>query len=263
MYQKITLLQIAVQMGAVQNNFQHALEMMQASLADNPDIIVLPETLNVGFFPKDNLEKLADDNGSTTKEIFGNFAKQHHVNIVAGSVANKKNGRIYNTSYAFDRNGNIVNEYDKVHGFSPAGEHLFFHGGSGIKTFQLDDLNCATIICYDLRFPELVRTAVLQGVDLLFIPAQWPAIRKHHWLTLATARAIENQIFVCAVNGCGYADTTKYGGNSILINPWGETLCQLGESEEMQTAVLDTEIIAGIRSSINVFRDRRSETYKL
>ena len=125
------------------------------------------------------------------------------------------------------------------------------------------EIKCSSIICYDMRFPELIRTATLKDVDLMFIPAQWPLVRKHHWLTLATARAIENQMFVCAVNGCGMADTTKYGGNSVLLNPWGEELCHLGTEEDIQAAEIDMDIIQNIRASINVFRDRRPDTYKL
>lgn len=70
-------------------------------------------------------------------------------------------------------------------------------------------------------------------------------------------------MFVCAVNACGYAGATKYGGNSLLVNPWGEEICHLGTEEEIQTGEIDMEIIQGIRQSINIFRDRKPECYKL
>ncbi len=82
-------------------------------------------------------------------------------------------------------------------------------------------------------------------------------------MTLAKARAIENQMYFCAVNECGRAGETKYGGHSLLFSPWGEELLHLGEEEEIRTGMIDTDVIAGIRESINVFRDRRPELYCL
>ena len=263
MKRRISLIQMDVAFGKPEENFNRVVELMKQAMTENPDILVLPETLNVGFFPKDDLHALADVDGKKTKEVFGAFAREHNVNIVAGSVANQKGEYIYNTSYVFNREGNIVCEYDKMHGFTLADEHHYFKGGDSIKNFALDGLKCSCVICYDVRFPELIRTATVRGVDLLFIPAQWPLVRKHHWVTLVTARAIENQMFVCAVNACGYAGATKYGGNSLLVNPWGEDICHLGTEEEMQTGEIDMDMIQGIRESINIFRDRKPEYYKL
>lgn len=263
MKKRISLIQMDVAFGNPDENYKHAVALMQEALKDAPDILVLPETMNVGFFPKQDLDTLADTDGQRTKDVFGTFAQNHNVNIVAGSVANKKNGRIYNTTYVFDRTGKVVCEYDKMHGFTPADEHHYFQGGNKAVNFELDDIKCSCVICYDMRFPELIRTATLRGVDLMFIPAQWPLARKLHWVTLNTARAIENQIFVCAVNACGHAGETKYGGNSLLINPWGEEICHLGTEEETITGEIDMSIIQGIRESINIFRDRKPEYYQI
>lgn len=263
MKKRISLIQMAPELGEPEKNFALVEALMEKALADKPDIMVLPETLNVGFFPREGLKELADKDGERTKAVFGNFARKHKVNIVAGSVANEKNGKVYNTAYVFDRTGACVCEYDKVHGFSPSGEHEFFAGGREVINFKLDEMNCSLVICYDIRFPELIRTATAKGVDLLFVPAQWPLVRKLHWVTLNTARAIENQMYVCAVNGCGYARETKYGGNSVLISPWGEEILHLDTEETIETGEIDLSVIQDIRTSINVFRDRKPEFYKI
>ena len=80
-----------------EENFNRVIKLMEQALKESPDILVLPETLNVGFFPKEGLSELADVDGKKTKEVFGQFAKKRNVNIVAGSVANKKGNHIYNT----------------------------------------------------------------------------------------------------------------------------------------------------------------------
>ena len=112
-----------------------------------------------------------------------------------------------------------------------------------------------------LFFLELVRTLALTGLDVLFVPAQWPALRKYHWDTLTAARSIENQMFVVACNSCGKAGETVYGGSSHILDPWGNPIVAAGGSEVILTGDLDFSVIEGIRASINVYRDRRPELY--
>ena len=112
-------------------------------------------------------------------------------------------------------------------------------------------------------FPELTRSLILQGADLLFVPAEWPAVRVAHWQTLNRARAIENQIFLACCNGCGTAGETVYSGHSAIYDPWGEILAQAGAKEEIIFADCDFSVKEKIRESINVFRDRRPELYEL
>lgn len=118
--------------------------------------------------------------------------------------------------------------YDKTHLFTPMGEHEHYAAGDHLTTFSLDGHKCSLLICYDLRFPELFRTLALQGVELLLLPAQWPAARRYHWETLTAARAIENQLFLAACNSCGTAGETVFGGASRILGPRGELLAAAG-----------------------------------
>lgn len=259
---RICMIQMKVEMANPDENFKNALKLMNKAMEDKPDVLVFPETLNTGFFPT-NLKKYCDKNGKKTKEIFSKFAKENCVNIVAGSVADMRGEKIYNSSYIFDKNGENIVLYDKVHKFSPSGENAIFEGGDGVVNFVVDGVKCSVVICYDLRFCEFIKTAVLKGVDILFIPAQWPLVRNLHWTILNKARAIENQIFICAVNGCGDGNGIKFGGNSLLINPYGEEILHFGENEEVKTAPIDLNILEKIRSEINISSDRRASLYKI
>lgn len=98
---------------------------------------------------------------------------------------------------------------------------------------------------------------------MLFVVSQWPKIRTFHLRTLTTARAIENQMFLICCNSCGKAGDTVYGGNSAVIDPWGETLALADENEQLLTAECDFSVLDGIRSSIPVLRDRRASIYQL
>ena len=99
----------------------------------------------------------------------------------------------------------------------------------------------------------------LEGLELLFVPAQWPEKRTVHLETMARARAIENQMFLALCNSA--ASDTACGGHSAILDPWGEYLAKAGDREEIITGEADFSVIEGIRSSINVFRDRRPELY--
>jgi len=255
--------QMDVRLGESAYNFAHAEELVRKAAAEGADVVLLPETWNLGFFPTEDLESLADPEGEHVKKTFGALAAELDVNIVCGSAVTARGGRVFNTAYVFDRRGACIASYDKSHLFTPMGEHAFFTPGDHLCTFPLDGVECGLIICYDLRFPELTRSLTLQGADLLFVPAEWPAPRLLHWQTLNRARAIENQIFLACCNGCGTAGEVVYGGHSAIYGPWGEVMAEAGAQEEIILADLDFGIKDQIRNSINVFRDRRPEMYKL
>lgn len=260
---KVTCIQMDMQFAKPDENFAHAKALIEKAVEDKPDVVVLPETWNTGFFPKEDLMSLCDQDGKRVKEEIGALAGKYGINIVAGSVANVRGGKVYNTAMVFDREGNCVASYDKTHLFTPMGEDDYFTPGDHLCRFTLDGVSCGLIICYDIRFPELTRSLTVQGLDMLFMVSQWPNVRTFHLRSLTTARAIENQMFLCCCNSCGTAGQTVYGGNSAVIDPWGETIALAGESEQMLSANCDFSILQNIRSSINVFADRRPELYRI
>ena len=260
---KVACLQMDMLLAKPEENFSHAAELVKRAMKDKPDVLVLPETWNTGFFPRENLQALCDRDGSRVKQVFGALAERYQVNIVAGSVSNLRDGRVYNTAMVFDRTGACIASYDKTHLFTPMGEDNYYTPGDRLCTFSLDGVKCGLIICYDVRFPELTRSLTLPGLDMLFVVSQWPKVRTFHLRSLTTARAIENQMFLVCCNSCGTAGQTVYGGNSAVIDPWGETVALAGETEEILTADCDLQILTNIRGSIPVFRDRRPSLYKI
>ena len=260
---KVTCLQMNMKLGCPDENFSLAEKLIGKSIKEQPDVIVLPETWNTGFFPKEKLTDLCCQDGDTVKLRIGELAKKYKVNIVAGSVSNVRNGKVYNTAFVFDRDGEYIAEYDKTHLFTPMGEDDYYTGGDHLCRFTLDGVKCGIIICYDVRFPELARSLALQGLDMLFVVSQWPKERIFHLRTLNTARAIENQMFVVCCNSCGTAGKTVYGGKSAIIDPWGQTVVAAGEYEEILTGDCDLNTLTYIRNTIPVFRDRKPDLYNI
>ena len=260
---KIACAQMDVLPGKPERNYAVAEALIRKAAAGRPDVILLPETWNTGFAPERLDPAQADEDGARTKRMCSALAKELAINILAGSVTNRKTDGIYNTAYGFDRAGGCVCSYDKTHLFSPMGEEKAYRKGGSLARFALDGVNCAPVVCYDLRFPELVRSLALPGLDILFVVSQWPEQRISHLETLAKARAIENQLFVAVCNACGTAYGTKFGGRSMVIGPRGNVLAQAGTRECILSATADLDELTHIRGAIPVFRDRRPELYQL
>ena len=258
---KIAAVQMDMKLDLPQENFAHAEALIRRAAADSPDVILLPETWNTGFCPRAGLASFCDDDGAETKCRIGTLAQKFGVNIVAGSVSTLRDGQICNTAYVFDRTGACIAQYDKTHLFSYQNEDKFYTPGNSLCTFSLDGVPCGLVTCYDIRFPELVRTLALRGIEVLFVPAQWPAVRQQHWEALLAARAIENQLFVAACNSC--ASDTQCGGSSRILDPLGAVLAAADSSEMILSAAIDLNMVAEARAKITVYRDRRPELYRI
>lgn len=225
-----------------------------------PDVIILPEMWNTSY-DLANLKEKADRDGSPSATRMGSLAREYSVNIVAGSISDLRNDKVYNTSYVFNRRGDLVGKYDKIHLFGLMKEDRYLSGGGKKAVFELDGVKCGVIICYDLRFPELSRSLALEGIDVLFVPAQWPHPRMHPWRTLLMARAIENQMYVVAVNRVGQEGKAVFFGHSMVVDPLGEIILEGDEEEGILETEIDLERTARTRKYMTCFKDRRPETY--
>ena len=133
-----------------------------------------------------------------------------------------------------------------------------FSPGERINLFTLENWKVASFICYDLRFPEIFREATKQGVNLITIQAAWPAKRRAHWETLLTARAIETQVYIAAVNAVSENTNpakTKapLAGTSLIISPNGDVLAQgPTDAETVISAELDLQAQKDYRKSFPV-----------
>ena len=245
-------------------NFVHAEELIRRAAQDGADVVVLPEMWNTGFFPCERVRASSDCDGEETRTRLGALARELNVNLVAGSVSNRRGGALTNTAFVFDRSGACIAEYDKVHLFAPMGERALYRAGDRAVTFALDGHRCGILLCYDLRFPELARTLALAGAEVLFVPAQWPAARIAHYELLLAARAVEDQAFVVGCNSCGTMEGVAFGGSSRILDPLGEPLAAAGGGEEeLVCAEPDFSLLTKVRSAIDVYHARRGEVYRL
>ena len=250
-------LQIDIAFGDVRKNITKVKQLM-AALPENVDTVVLPELWTTGYALK-QLPKLV------TAEIFTTLktlAKQYHVDMIAGSVATETDGQFFNTLVVINKAGEVVHRYDKVHLFRLMDEEQYLAEGTGMGTFKLNGIEQAGVICYDIRFPEWIKTQMLNQAKVLYVVAEWPKARIDHWRTLLIARAIENQAYVVACNRVGEDPNNVFGGHSMVIGPWGDILAEAGETEAALTVELDLAEVDVVRKNIPVYEDRRPSLYR-
>lgn len=244
-----------------QERLEQAMELA-VSASEKPDVLVLPEMWNTGYALAE-LKQLADPDGRNSRTWLSAFARRHGVHIVGGSVAEQQLGRMYNTMYVFNRLGEEIGRYSKIHLFRLMEEEKHLQPGEQSVIFEMDGIPAGAAICYDIRFPELARTLALKGAKLLFVPAEWPHPRLNHWRTLLAARAIENQMYVIACNRTGRSGNEDFFGHSLIIDPWGQIIAEGGEGEAIVSGVIDLSLVERVRSSIPVFTDRCPAAYEL
>lgn len=260
----IALIQTDICHGKPSENREIIREWLEKAISatEKPDVIVLPEMWNSGYALTE-IHKLAEPEGRSSREWLADFAKEHAVCLVAGSVSELRDGKVYNTMRVYGRDGKETAMYSKIHLFRLMQEEQYLAPGEAPVVFELEGQSCGASICYDIRFPELTRTLALMGAKVLFVPAAWPHPRLHHWRTLLMARAIENQMYVVACNRTGQSGKDHFFGHSLIIDPWGETIAEAGEEETILTGAIDLSLTDEVRSRIPVFEDRRSSLYKL
>ena len=259
---QLCLLQMHVEAGDPDANYTRVAHMLEKAVTEGtkPDIVMLPEMWNTGY-ALDRIVQLADERGERTLAMLSDWCRRHEVNIVAGSVAVLQDGAVRNTAYVLDRSGKLVADYSKMHLFRLMQEEKHLTAGERLGQAVIEGANAGLMICYDIRFPELCRTLALGGAKALFVPAQWPNPRLHHWRTLLTARAIENQMYVIACNRVGESDGTSFFGHSMVIDPWGEIVAEGDDSEHLLRAEMNLGLVDEVRNKIRVFEDRRPGLY--
>ncbi len=246
---KIALLQMAILEKNKAANVAHGLELLRQAAPEH-DLAVLPEIWTMGYSLRHVAEHAETPDNELMQEVSG-IAAANNCAILAGSVPMEVAGKIYNTAVLFDKSGRKVKSYSKVHLFKLFHEDSFFAAGDDFDACELDGVCCGLTICHDLRYPELYRHLALQGAQLVFCPAEWPAARGADWRLLAQARAMENHNFLIAVNCAGEFKGAPFYGHSMVVGPSGTILAEAGSGEAVLTCSIDLAALDKERQKMN------------
>jgi predicted amidohydrolase len=214
---------------------------------------------------------LAEPVDGPTHRRFGDLASELGITLLIGSVAEQASNepsRCHNTSLLFGPDGALIAHYRKLHLFDvdvPDGvrfqESATCAPGNEVVVAQTCLGALGLTICYDLRFPELYRTLVDRGAQMIAVPSAFTLMTgKDHWHTLLRARAIETQCWVLAPGQWGSHDDKglrRSYGHSVIIDPWGTVVAECGDGEGLCLAEIDLDRCADIRRAIPVQHHRR------
>ncbi|QLK25683.1 carbon-nitrogen family hydrolase [Natrinema zhouii] len=265
---RLALAQIHVEAGEVDANVDRALEAVSRAADRGADIVALPELFTVGYFAFDLYARTAEPFAGETFTRLREAAADHGIAVLAGSIVEDlaatetvdtpADEGLANTAALFDADGELQLVYRKHHLFGyESAESQLLVPGDRLETATIGDVTVGVTTCYDLRFPELYRRLVDDGVELILVPSAWPYPRIEHWKTLSRARAIENQAYVATINGAGEFDDATLLGRSSVYDPWGVSLASSGDEPALVTTEIDPGTVAEVREEFPALRDRR------
>lgn len=261
-----------IQMNVCENkseNLKTAAESVKNLAKQGAEIIVLPEMF---CCPYENaaFTREAESEGGTVNAALSEMAKENRVILIGGSMPEKDGGKLYNTSFVYDENGVRIARHRKAHLFDinvPNGqvfcESDTFTAGEEVTVFETKLGTFGLCICFDMRFPELVRTMALRGAQAIFCPAAFnrttgPA----HWEVMHRSRAIDNQLYVVSVAPAENPSASyRSYGHSIVVSPWGDVLEQAGSEACSFCMDIDLTKNEEIRKSLPLLSGLRPKLY--
>ena len=230
------------------------------AIIEKTEIVVLPELFSTGFSMQP--KKLAESMNGETVQWMKRISATKKI-VLTGSVIIEENGQFFNRLLWVLPDGEM-GFYDKRHLFAFAGEDAEYTAGNKRMIVQVKGWKINLQVCYDLRFPVWTRQSTNESpeYDVLLYVANWPERRNHAWKTLLTARAIENQCFVVAVNRVGPdGNQISHSGDSMVIDSLGVALYHNEMEESVFTIVLEKESLKQVREKYPFWKD--SDTFKI
>ena len=250
-------------------NLLEAERLIGMAVDKGAKLIVLPE--NFAIMGKEESDKVAvreSDEGGPIQEFLSQQAAKQGVWLVGGTIpmVAEDDNRIRAACLLFDDQGKLEARYDKIHLFDVSvvdsdesyTESDTIEAGDQAVVVDTPFGKLGLTVCYDLRFPELYRTMLDQGMEIIAVPSAFTAITgKAHWEALIRARAIENLCYVLAAGQGGYhVNGRETYGHSMIVDPWGQVMNELANGSGLVCAEMDLERLNNIRRTFPCLEHR-------
>lgn len=250
-------------------NAEGLADAIERAAAGNAEILFTPEMTNI--VDRDFLRASKSISAQEDDEVLAiacEAAARHRIWVHIGSLAVRiADGRVANRSFVIDRDGEIRATYDKLHLFDvdlPSGEswresNVYSAGSGAVLVNGTPVGKVGLTICYDLRFPGLFARLAEADADIIAVPAAFTVpTGEAHWHILLRARAIEAGLFVVAAAQVGnHQDGRTTFGHSLVVDPWGDILLDMGDKEGVGFTDIDLKRILDVRSRIPALSHRR------
>jgi 5-aminopentanamidase len=236
---------------------------VSAAAASGADLLLCPECWLCGYNIGEAVAELSETRDGTSAARIGAFARRYGVAIAYGyAERDGTDGRVYNAVQVIGVDGSTLGHYRKTHLFGPAERGAFYAGEGFEAPFTFGEFNIGLLICYDVEYPEVVRTLRLMGADLILVPTaltdEYGAVPQ----LIVPARAIENQVAVAYCNRSGIENEMSFLGRSCLVRADGVVIASAGGGEALIVVDLEKPSQAFLDLYPHI-ADRRPELYSL
>ncbi len=261
----LALVQMSGQLGDQEANLERVLALTRQAASRGANLVVFPELVLTGYNQDllgPRLVELALSREDEALQRLARVAGEEGVYLVAGFVERRGiPGVLYNSIVFCGPDGQLIDIYAKSHLF--AGERLHFRRGESLsRVYSTSFGKVGFVICCEAGYPEIGRILALQGAELLVVPAAWIRQDEDLWAVNLRGRAIDNLVFVAGVDRVGDEGDLYYIGQSMVVNPRGHVLAQLGpDEEEILLHAIDLGEVAMARRRTLYWMDRRPELY--
>lgn len=280
----VSLVQFAPHWMDLEKNIERMRGFVEAEAKAGAQLIVFPETANIGYITPVTVGEPPDYEGQTytqfaakymrsaepvpgpTTKALSEITAKYGVYVAVGLVQRHPTvrGSLYNSSVLIGPSG-VVGVHHKMH--IPLNEKQFFYAGNTAEVFETELGNIGLEVCYDARFPELSRILALKGAEIICCLWTVPAIftvpdAKNTIKFRSYTRAQENGLYFVSCNRSGREGKTQYMGHSVVAAPDGAIIAASDTvEEEVLRAELTDDRLINYRSTLSIFRDRRPELY--
>jgi omega-amidase len=254
-----------------EENIKQAICKIEEAAKNNCDFVLLPEMFTCPYVAKKFHEYAEKEDSSTTLAQMSKVAKRNKIYIVSGTIPELDDGKIYNTCYVFNKEGEIVGKHRKTHLFDINIDNIkfkesdFLEYGNDITIIDTEFGKVGVVVCYDIRFPEYFKILAKAGVDIIFIPAAFNTVTgPAHWELLTRTRAVDNQVYIAASSPARNPSSGFLAyGHSIITSPWGEIIKEARVNEEIIIGKIDLEYLEKVRNKLQLLKHTRNDIYKV
>jgi predicted amidohydrolase len=254
----VATVQLKPRLGEIEENLVRMSEMISTIASQQRvDLIVFPELITSGYELGVRFTEMAQRVPGPTVNLIAQRANEYGVYVAFGMVVKERvESVLYNSAILIGPEGDLVEVYNKVH--LRGEERMAFREGFKMPVIDTEMGTIGLMIGYDLAFPEVARSLVLDGAEIICVLANWEASAIDEWKTYLRARAYENAVYMVGSNRVGEDVTLTFGGESMVVGPRGQIFASLaGETDEKTGAPLEGFAVA--RINLDEVRENREE----
>lgn len=237
------------------------LDAAVAAVAGSADLLITPEMFVCGYgIGADAALERSDVPAGPIATAVADLCARHRVAVLYG-CSERRESQIYNTIRLVDAAGDLLGAHHKTHLFGDLDTMMVAAGTRPGPVLDFGTWRLGLAICYEVEFPEVVRSLAVRGADVVCVPTANMVGYDEVQRILLPARALENQVYLAYANYVGSEGGLDYGGLSELVDPTGRVRVAADRTEQLVEVVVERDALARARSRWSYLADRRPDLY--